>query len=160
MKATRLILITLAIAGCNMSERPMIRTRTVDLPGGLTLEYAEQGDGSTTAVILLPGYTDPWQTFSLVLEHLPSSVHAIALSQRGQGRSSCPPTGYTPEDHSNDILAFMDALAIKRAALVGHSMSSYAAQRSGIRVDLRPHAITELRRRPMDRRFRQVSRAR
>ena len=27
MKATRLILITLAIAGCNMSERPTIRTR-------------------------------------------------------------------------------------------------------------------------------------
>ena len=113
-------------------ERTTMELKTVALANGMILEYAEQGDRNNAPVILLPGYTDPWQAYALVLEHLPSSVHAIALSQRGQGGSSKPTSGYRPEDYANDLLSFMDTLDIDRAVLVGHSMSSYAAQRFAI----------------------------
>lgn len=134
MKVLAPTLVLLSATCCTMPEpeRTTIALRTIDLPKGITLEYAEQGDPSQMPVILLPGYTDPWQAYAPVLEHLPSSVHAIALSQRGQGRSSKPASGYRPEDYANDLLSFMDTLDIDRAVLVGHSMSSYAAQRFAI----------------------------
>jgi len=112
--------------------RTAIAVRTVGVPGGITLEFAERGERSRTPVILLPGYTDPWQAYSLVLGHLPASVHAIALSQRGQGGSSKPTQGYRPADYAADLVAFLDVLGIERAVIVGHSMSSYAAQRFAI----------------------------
>lgn len=41
---------------------------------------------------------------------------------RGHGLSTMPLQGYTTRDHSADLLGLLDALNIKRAHLVGHSL--------------------------------------
>jgi pimeloyl-ACP methyl ester carboxylesterase len=56
-------------------------------------------------------------------------VHAFAVSARGHGESSRPDRGYLIADMSRDLQAFMDALRIDRAVVVGHSMGSMVAQR-------------------------------
>jgi pimeloyl-ACP methyl ester carboxylesterase len=56
-------------------------------------------------------------------------VHAFAISQRGHGDSSRPETGYRYTDLANDLRAFMDALGVRRAVIVGHSMGASVAQR-------------------------------
>ena len=103
----------------------------VSLSTGVRLEYVERGtaeDGGVS-VIFLHGVTDSWRSFERVLPLLPSSVHAFALSQRGHGDSSRPASGYRFADMSADLLAFMDAMGLATAIVVGHSMGASVAQR-------------------------------
>jgi len=67
-----------------------------------------------------------------VLPHLSADLHVLALSQRGHGNSDKPAGGYAPADFAADIVAFMDAMAIERAVLVGHSMGSINAMRCAV----------------------------
>jgi alpha-beta hydrolase superfamily lysophospholipase len=53
-------------------------------------------------VILLHGITDSWRSFEPVLPHLPASIRAFALSQRGHGDSERPAAGYHPRDFAAD----------------------------------------------------------
>ena len=106
--------------------------RQIQLPGRVQLEFTEQGDHSGTPVIALHGVTDSWRSFERVLPHLPSEFHVMALSQRGHGGSEKPVGGYRPADFAADIAAFMDAMEIERAILVGHSMGSVNAMRCAI----------------------------
>src|SRR3712207_5613101 len=59
-----------------MSADPV--TRSVELPNGTRLPYAERGDPAGVPLLLLHGYTDSWRSFAPVLAHLPPSVRAIA----------------------------------------------------------------------------------
>jgi len=103
--------------------------QSVELPGGLRLQYVEQGDRSGIPVVLLHGYTDSWRSFEPVLPHLPSSVHAFALTQRGHGDAGRPARGYRPRDFAADVANFMDRLGIGSAVIAGHSMGASIAQR-------------------------------
>lgn len=105
---------------------------SVELPNRVKLQYVEQGDPSGVPVVLLHGVTDSWRSFELVLPHLPESIHAFALSQRGHGDADRPASGYRPRDFAEDLAMFMDALDIGQAVIAGHSMGSYAAQRFAI----------------------------
>ena len=106
--------------------------KTVELPNRVRLEYIEQGDPSGVPVLLLHGITDSWRSFERVLPHLPDSVHAFALSQRGHGDSDRPASGYRPRDFAADLEAFVDALGLGPAVIAGHSMGSTVAQRFAI----------------------------
>jgi pimeloyl-ACP methyl ester carboxylesterase len=110
--------------------KPIVRNAT--LAGGLVLQYAQQGDPAGLPVIFLHGVTDSWRSFELLFAHLPYSFRAIAVSQRGHGDSDWPEGGYRAQDFSDDLAAFMDALAIQRAIIVGHSMGTQVAQRFAI----------------------------
>ena len=65
-------------------------TKTIVLPTGVTLPYVEQGDPDGVPVILLHGVTDSWRSFEPVLPHLPPSIRAFALTQRGHGDADRP----------------------------------------------------------------------
>ena len=102
--------------------------KSIRLPSGVKLEYAEQGARDGTPVILLHGITDSWRSYEPVLPHLPSSLRAFALSQRGHGGSSRPKQGYAPRDLAADVAAFIEALDLGPALVVGHSMGTCVAQ--------------------------------
>jgi non-heme chloroperoxidase len=101
---------------------------TVQLKTGVKIHYAEQGDPKGIAVVFLHGYPDSWNSFRLVLKQLSPKYHAFALDQRGFGDSSRPTGGYSQKDYAADAVAFLDALKIKKATFVGHSMGSFIAQ--------------------------------
>lgn len=107
-------------------------TKTVALPTGGSVSYVEQGDATGVPLLLLHGFTDSWRSFEMVLPHLPESIHAIALTQRGHGDSSRPPAGYRFGDFASDVEAFMNVLGIDAAVVAGHSMGSLIAQRFAI----------------------------
>jgi pimeloyl-ACP methyl ester carboxylesterase len=102
---------------------------TAQLRTGVELPYVEQGDAAGVPVILLHGITDSWRSFEPVLPHLPRSLRAYALTQRGHGDASRPWTGYRTRDFAADVAAFMDAAGLERAIVVGHSMGSSNALR-------------------------------
>lgn len=104
----------------------------IKLRNGITLEYVEHGGPSGLRIVFLHGGTDSWRSFEPVLPHLPSAVHAFVPTQRGHGDSDRPESGYRFLDFSNDLHAFMDALDIPAALIVGHSMGSYVGLRFAI----------------------------
>ena len=112
--------------------RPTPVIKNVELPSGITLPYAEQGDPAGVPVVLLPGATDSWRSFEPVLPYLPASIRALALSQRGHGDADRPAAGYRPRDFAADVAAFLDALGLDAAIVAGHSMGSTVAQRFAI----------------------------
>ena len=71
--------------------------KSVELPNRARLPYVEQGDPSGVPVLLLTGYADSWHSFVLVLPHLPKSIRAFVLTQRGHsGASAAPRPGIRP----------------------------------------------------------------
>jgi len=106
--------------------------KTIALSTGVTLEYAEHGLASGMPVVFLHGVTDSWRSFEPLFARLPPTIRALALTQRGHGRSSKPAEGYTYTDLSEDVRAFMDALHLTEAVIVGHSMGSMVAQRFAV----------------------------
>jgi non-heme chloroperoxidase len=104
-------------------------TRSIHLSTGVTLPYVEQGDPSGVPMILLHGYSDSSRSYELLLPHLPDSIHAYAYTQRGHADAAKPVAGYRVEDYVADVAAFMDAMGIDAAVIVGHSGGSYTAQR-------------------------------
>lgn len=102
------------------------------LATGVDISYVEQGDPAGTPVIFLHGVTDSWHSFERVLPLLPPDIHAFAISQRGHGDSSRPASGYSLSDMADDLAAFLDAVHLQRAFIVGHSMGASVAQRFAI----------------------------
>ena len=103
--------------------------RFASLPHGIRLPYVEQGDPRGTPVVFLHGVTDSWRSFEPVLPELPDGIRAFALTQRGHGDADRPETGYRPQDFAADVDAFMEALQLGPAVVVGHSMGGSVAQR-------------------------------
>jgi len=104
-------------------------TSSIQLDTGVALPYREHSDPAGTPMILLHGYSDSLHSFDLLAPHLPESLRAIAVTQRGHGDADRPDGGYTPEGHAADAAALMDALGIEAAVIVGHSGGGYTAQR-------------------------------
>ena len=110
--------------------KPVIKS--VELPNQVRLPYAEQGHSSSLPVVLLHGFADSWRSFELVLPHLPEAIHAFALTLRGHGDASRPATGYGVRDFAADLANFQDAMRLRGAVIVGHSMGSAVAVRFAI----------------------------
>ena len=72
---------------------------------------------------------------------LSSEYHAFALTQRGHGDSDKPECCYTLDDFAADVDAFMEAVSIEEATLVGMSGGSFIAQR--VALDY-PHRVSRL----------------
>jgi non-heme chloroperoxidase len=106
--------------------------RPVDLPNQVRLPYVEQGDPTGVPVLLVHGFADSWRSFERVLPHLPESVHAFALTQRGHGDASRPATGYRTPDFAADLAAFMDAVHVEAGVIVGGSSGGFVARRFAI----------------------------
>lgn len=96
---------------------------------GITMHYKEEGAGEP--LILLHGLTASSATFQQEIAYLKKHFHVFAPDARGHGQSS-KPEHYFLEDHIQDMIAFMDAMNIEKAHVMGVSMGSYIAQGSAI----------------------------
>lgn len=117
------------------------RFGAVCLQDGLHLHYAEGGKSEGQPVLFLHGWPDSWFSFSRVLPLLPEDIRALAVDQRGFGDSDRPQSGYSIPEMAGDAIAFLDALAIERATLVGHSFGSFVARQVAI---AQPHRVDAL----------------
>jgi non-heme chloroperoxidase len=112
-----------------MNQPNGVEFATAQLATGPRLHYAERGDRKGEAIVFLHAYVDSWYWFSRVLPLLSPEYHAFAPDQRGHGESDKPECCYTADDFAADVDAFMDAVGIEAATLVGHSSGGLIAQR-------------------------------
>jgi pimeloyl-ACP methyl ester carboxylesterase len=108
-------------------------TRRVRLTTGVTLSFTSKGLRSATPVLLLHAWAESRGSFDRLLRLLPDTVHAIAINQRGHGDAERPTVGYSLESLAEDVEAFMNALGISSAVLLGSSSGGYVAQQVAVR---------------------------
>lgn len=87
--------------------------------GDVRLHYLASGDGGLP-LLLAPGLSDRAEDYRDILTAL-RPRRAVAMSFRGQGRSSAPASGYDLPHHASDIHAIAEGLGLTRFALFGHS---------------------------------------
>ena len=115
-------------------EVPRLRARSLPLATGITVPYVTQGRRlapGDVPLVCVHGLSDSWRSFEPVLRLMPDQP-ALALTQRGHRAATQPRFGYAAVDFAADLTAFLDALRIPRAVLVGHSLGSTVAQRFAI----------------------------
>jgi len=102
---------------------------------GITLSYEKTGNGPPLVLIAGVGY-GAW-FFHTLVPFLSPHFTVITFDNRGAGQSDKPPGPYTVADMAADTAALMDALAIPRAHILGHSLGGFIAQQIAItRPDL------------------------
>jgi non-heme chloroperoxidase len=118
-----------------------VQFSSVSLKRGVRLRYAYKGDPAGKPVILLHGYGDSWFSYSPILPLLDRKYRIYIPDQRGHGESDRPTGGYALRDFAADVVAFMDAMNIRQASIVGHSMGSFVAQHVAVRA---PERVSKL----------------
>lgn len=103
--------------------------RQLDLATGVTLSYVSTSPASGTPVLLLHAWGESRRSFDRLLPLLPVEIHAIAMDQRGHGYAGKPKAGYSLNHFADDVVAFMDALGIPSAVLVGSSSGGTSPSR-------------------------------
>jgi pimeloyl-ACP methyl ester carboxylesterase len=91
--------------------------------GGLTIAYERAGTGPPVA--LAHGFVgDARSTWDSQIEQLADEFSVIAWDAPGAGRSSDPPEGFGMADYADCLAAFLRALRIQPAHLVGLSFGA------------------------------------
>jgi pimeloyl-ACP methyl ester carboxylesterase len=94
--------------------------------GGLTITYERAGTGPPVA--LAHGFVgDARSTWDSQIEGLADEFTVIAWDAPGAGKSSDPPEGFGMDDYADCLAAFLRALRIQRAHLVGLSFGAALA---------------------------------
>src|SRR5258705_2968337 len=81
------------------------------------------------ATLLLDGIGNYGRYWDFFADAVAGRLRLIATDARGHGESGKPPDAYAPQEFVADALAVLDALAIERAVIVGHSMGGTHAIR-------------------------------
>ena len=89
---------------------------------GIKQHYLDWG-GTGDVVIMLAGLGNDAHVFDEIAPSFTDKFHVIGLTRRGFGETDRPANGYETLTRVEDIRAFMDAMKIQRAHLIGHSLA-------------------------------------
>lgn len=105
---------------------------SVRLDTGIDMAYMTCGPEDGTPIVLIHGATDSRNSWSQLAPILAEAgYHCYIPELRGHGKTSkpVPPVeGYTVEQHTADIVNFMDKMNLEHANIVGHSLGSIITQ--------------------------------
>lgn len=108
--------------------------------GGVRLAYRAWGREPAPPAVLLHALGEASADWAPVAEALAPSWRVYAPDLRGHGASDWP-GGYTIDQLTADLAAFLDALALERVVLGGHSVGAPPAYRYAAR---HPERVTRL----------------
>lgn len=93
----------------------------------IELYYERFGDPADPPLLMIAGLTDYTAKCEWQIERLADLFDMVVYDNRGGGRSTQPPPGYTMSDLANDAVGLMDALDIASAYIFGFSMGGMIA---------------------------------
>jgi valacyclovir hydrolase len=92
---------------------------------GAVIDYGDTGGDGKPVVVLIHGWLGTWDDeFGPEIEWLRPHYRVLALTRRGYGRSGPKPRTYSRDFYrrdAEDVAAWLDALGVKRAHIVGYS---------------------------------------
>jgi len=95
------------------------------LSGGVRLRLHRGGSGP--ALVFVHGLTDHGLDWSRLMRACAASHTVVCYDSRGHGQSDDSPTDYHLETLADDLLGLVDALALERPVVIGHSMGGSTA---------------------------------
>lgn len=101
---------------------PYKAVKLVKVAPGVKLEVLDWG-GSGEAMVLLTGLGNNAHVYDYFAFQFTDFFHVIGITRRGWLPSSQPENGYDVETRAADDIKVLDALGIKKAVLVGHSIA-------------------------------------
>ena len=96
--------------------------RFVTVEANVQVEVLEWG-GSGRPLVLLAGAGNTAHVFDEFAPRLASVGRVYGITRRGYGASSAPAAGYSVDRLGTDVLEVLDALALERPVLIGHSIA-------------------------------------
>jgi pimeloyl-ACP methyl ester carboxylesterase len=91
-----------------------VKLEVLDWGGPLT--------GSVRTLVLVPGLGNTAHVFDVLAPKLAARYHVFGVTRRGFGASAKPASGYGADRLGDDVLAVIEALAIRKPVLAGHSL--------------------------------------
>ena len=107
---------------------PVVGGVDVDLPGSRVRLRATRWPGTGTPVLLLHGLASTRHIWDLVVPGL-AGLPVVALDARGHGESERPAGPYDGATVVQDALTALNALALSRVVVAGHSWGATVALR-------------------------------
>ena len=123
---------------------PEIGVRSLRLRSGLRVRAVETGPPSGDAVLLLPGWGSSVYEYRKNLPALAGAGYrAITVDLKGHGLSDKPsdPRQYSLDAMVDHVLEVMDALELRRAHLIGHSLGGAIAAELALRATTRVRSL-------------------
>lgn len=114
----------IALSSSHRRADPPHRARMVR-SGQLELRTVRAGSGPS--LILIHGYGESLVAWQALFDRLTPHFDVVAIDLPGMGLSSKPATGYQTDSLAARVLGAMDALGIRDASIVGHSLGGAVA---------------------------------
>jgi len=95
---------------------------------GVRLHYVDWGRKEHPPLVFLHGGSAHARWWDFVVPHLVDRYRCVALDLRGHGDSSwAASSDYSLAAHAADVAALIDALALTRVGVIGHSFGGFVA---------------------------------
>src|SRR5688572_6989419 len=104
------------------------RMSSVTTAGGRTIHYEEAGSGAGAPLLMIAGLGSPRGGWADAMRLLSPSYRCLAIDNRDAGESEPESAPYCIADMADDAAAFLNALEIERAHVMGSSMGGFIAQ--------------------------------
>jgi pimeloyl-ACP methyl ester carboxylesterase len=89
----------------------------------VSLHYVE-GPRNGPDLVLLHGVARDWHSFAVLLPELAARFHLFAVDLRGHGASGRTPGAYRISQFAGDVIAFLQQITPRGAAVFGHSLGA------------------------------------
>lgn len=93
---------------------------------GARIHFLRSGGGGAP-VVLLHGLVGSGACWTSLAQALGGEFDVVMPDARGHGRSTAPETGYSYDEHADDVSNLVSRLQLREPVLVGHSMGGMTA---------------------------------
>ena len=128
------------------------RIRMVRVAPGVELEVVDWG-GTGKAMVLITGLGDNAHVYDQFAFQFTDFYHVVGITRRGYLPSSQPRDGYDLPTRAADDVAVLDALSIRKAVFVGHSVAGSELSELGSKYKARIDKLVYLDAADLSRRF-------
>ncbi|WP_411731457.1 alpha/beta fold hydrolase [Paeniglutamicibacter sp.] len=108
---------------------------------GVRTRYIEAGKPQNPTLVLLHGTAGSLENFCANYEELSQDYHVLSLDLLGCGYTDKPEFDYHIPDYAKHVLAFMDALNVEKASLIGVSLGSWIASWIAVNHETRVESV-------------------
>jgi len=103
--------------------------------------HYERTGGDKPPLIMCHGVTDNGRCMLRLAEHLAPDYDVILVDARGHGKSDAPDTGYSADDHAEDLKGLCESLSLMQPIIYGHSMGARTVSRFAAKYPEIPQAV-------------------